>query len=314
MYNLISANTESSRINKISTEDGLSSFLIKKAIISPTQSGIGSFDHKGITIYRESIETDAGIDVTIQDFNIIKNITIVKKKRLYLSGFWSTGFWHWIFEFLPKVIFAENIGFDGEYVIPKTNFSKESLILLGINENRITVKDIKTEIVEEVMIIPRLRESNIYTSILCNLKSKLETKIEKTQKNRRLYIKRHKKNRGIINEEDLHKTLSLYEFETWNPENTNLKNQIQTAMSANALVGPHGAGMSHALFCQKKSLIIELFSPKYINPCIFDAVKVNNHKYFMVPSECNYKNDEYPFGRNIVANTEYINHILNKYL
>ena len=49
-----------------------------------------------------------------------------------LVGTWCAGFWHWMMEYLPKLLMAETLGFGGKYIIPpvSSNFIVESLLLL----------------------------------------------------------------------------------------------------------------------------------------------------------------------------------------
>ncbi|MEK7435145.1 MAG: hypothetical protein AABZ74_18585 [Cyanobacteriota bacterium] len=61
-----------------------------------------------------------------------------------LLGSWAHNYWHWLFDFLPNVIISENMGFKGKYIIRADNFIVQkmtSLVLLGVENNRIVVQD-----------------------------------------------------------------------------------------------------------------------------------------------------------------------------
>ena len=76
------------------------------------------------------------------------------------------------------------------------------------------------------------------------------------------FISRRKavQGRSIINEEELIKVLLQFGVQPVVLEELTLSKQLSLFASARLLIGPHGAGMVHALFMQERSGIIELLS------------------------------------------------------
>jgi len=90
--------------------------------------------------------------------------------------------------------------------------------------------------------------------------------------------------RRVVNEEALWAILAGFGFQKVVMEDMALGEQIRLAASADNLVAPHGAGMVHCLFMPANSLVIELFSSNYLNPCMLPVISHLQHRYFMVPS------------------------------
>lgn len=236
-------------------------------------------------------------------------------KYLPLYGDWAEGFWHWITENLPYVMIAEDSGYDGYYIIPPSSHAKQSMELLGIKPDRILEHHGDHWLVETLYLPQRIQGQALihYPDILSSLRQRLLDKIEtpaETFSRKKIYISRnklHTQRRIIVNEDALLELLAPLGFETVYMEKMSLKEQIALVASADTLITPHGAGTIHTLFMPPKSLVIELFSPIYINPVALPAIDLLKHKYFMIPSHFDSpQNPVYSHGHNIEAFLEII--------
>ena len=63
--------------------------------------------------------------------------------------------------------------------------------------------------------------------------------------------------------------LDRFGFEEIYLEQMSLSEQIQRISNAEAVLGPHGAGMSQCIFMKKGSLVIEFFHPQHMNVCMW---------------------------------------------
>jgi predicted O-methyltransferase YrrM len=211
-------------------------------------------------------------------------------------------------ENLPVVLLSEEKGFDGYYIIPNTRFARESLELLGVSHERIIEHQGEDFYVETLYIpkkIPGWRLDE-FPEVIDKLRNRLLESAgfidEKTKK--RIYISRNKlgsQRRIVINEDALLKLLEEFGFETIYTEEMSLKEQILTMANAEALITPHGSGMVHTLFMPHGSLVIELFAPTYINPCMLSVIKHLRHRYYMVTSYLNKVPPVYDHGWDIEA-------------
>jgi hypothetical protein len=225
-----------------------------------------------------------------------------------LSGFWSEGFYHWMLEWLPRAYFAETSGFKGKYILSKSkvsNFAFDSLKLLGISEDRIVSAPPNYWKPESLWVVESCHagEYGLFPEILKGMREKLLSNINliPTASPKRLYISRTNPNRPrrVVNETELMALLEKFGFEWIDFDNMSLKSQLEIVANADAIIGPHGAGIVHSLFIKENSLVIEIFAPNYINPCCIAVQETLRHRYHPLVSLNSHNN--YPHGDNIHA-------------
>lgn len=213
---------------------------------------------------------------------------------LWLWNLRAYNIWHWIMEGLPKVIMAQENGFDGWYIIPEvtdnSRYIYESLMLMGIAPERIKSYDGQPWRVERLYIPQALngnRQLSRFPEIISRVRHQLVAACSPLRYScDRIYIARQnpRLSRRVTNELHLLEILFKYGFQRVVMENYSLKEQIAIAAAADCLVAPHGAGMVHALFMKPRSLVMELFPTTYINPCMLPVIDHLQHRYFMMPS------------------------------
>jgi len=220
-----------------------------------------------------------------------------------LYGDWSFNFWHWCNEVLPLALTAHEGGFSGTYLVPPIPFAADSLKLLGVRGDRIRVVEECDYHLECMCLLPKFRG---YDSAdpACRLRvgAALRAPFVQSGIDHRLYISRngHQDNiRKVVNEEALLAFLDRYDFRMLRLEELSLEEQLSHTCNATALVGPHGAGMAHCAFMPPGSLVIELFAPTYVNPCVLLPCKHLMHRYYQMTSHCGY--DGYPHGLDIAV-------------
>jgi capsular polysaccharide biosynthesis protein len=233
-----------------------------------------------------------------------------------LFGTWCDGFWHWIIEYMQRALIAENAGFKGDYLISAKapRFVEESLQMIGISQERLLSFDIQKPVKVEKLWLPekpsvRYSEKHLFT--LCMLRNRILSKVEIRRSRSRVYISRKNARnfRRIVNESELLDLLLPYRFEEVIMESLSFKKQIELMASADWLIGGSGAGIVHGLFMPLRSNIVELFSPKYINPCTLDVFKMLLHEYTMIPG---YNNRNYRWGEDIEAHLPVLKYHLER--
>lgn len=262
------------------------------------------------TAIRDSIYYEQHLNLLMQDADLHKQYAEANQVTLQgnfasLVGPWCDGFWHWMMEFLPRAVILEQAGFQGEYLISKTapGFVLESLKLIGITQPRTIPYDTDDSVRMEKLWLPTrlsIDQSEHYLFLLSVLRGKLLEHVTPVRKDRRLYISRKeaRNQRRVVNEDELTKLLADFGFEVVTLERLPLRDQISLMAEADWLIGGSGAGILHCLFMHPGSYVVELFSPNYINPCMFSAVKLLDHDYTMIPG---YNNRAYTWGEDIQA-------------
>ena len=239
-----------------------------------------------------------------------------KGKYLMLNGLWCLQFWHWMMEKIINAIIAMDAGFDGYYIIPDIPFARESLELLGIETDKIISYDGKTWLLETLYIpqpITGGQELKKFPVLIQKMRDKfLQAAVSNNNTFERIYIARPQNAvRKVVNEPELMEILGKYQFQRIIMEQLPLKEQIRIVSAAKCIIGPHGAGMVHCLFMPPESLVVELFSPTYINPCMLPVIEHLKHRYYMIPSA---KNKDYLYGDDIEANIPVIEVTLKREL
>jgi hypothetical protein len=117
------------------------------------------------------------------------------------------------------------------------------------------------------------------------LQSRLLPKRRSTR-NRRLFISRENAGRRRIqNQNEVETCLKKYGFESIVMEKLSLQEQIETMYDAEAVISPHGAGLTNLLF-GRRIQVLEIFPSREIAPHYFFLAKSLGHSYrFMCGEE-----------------------------
>ena len=86
---------------------------------------------------------------------------------------------------------------------------------------------------------------------------------------KRLYITRGdaKNTRRLTNEAEILPGLERRGFVRLDPGAVTVQEQIDHFTAAEVIVAPHGAALANLTFCSPGVRVLELFAPKYVNPC-----------------------------------------------
>ncbi|MCB0329297.1 MAG: DUF563 domain-containing protein [Bdellovibrionales bacterium] len=240
-----------------------------------------------------------------------------------LRGEWAGAFYHWILEMLPQILLAEETGFKGKYLLPyqAAQYIHESLSYLGIPLERIVDIDSPWVCVEKFYCFEKCSREHFssLSDVYSTLRKKVCGPISASSSRNRLYISRNGSHgynscwRKIVNESEFEALLSSYAFQKVHLEEMSLRDQLTLTIQSEALIGPHGAGFAHALFCKERSLIMEFMSPRYINYCFIGPIRLLKHRYYSFAAEVA-QFEEYQFGGNVLAPLEVIEHTLQNEL
>jgi capsular polysaccharide biosynthesis protein len=87
-----------------------------------------------------------------------------------------------------------------------------------------------------------------------------------TERRRRLFISRSaSRNRRLVNEEEIWAQLEPRGFEYVLAENLDFAEQVAMFANAEAVVAPHGAGLTNLVFCAPGTRVIELFPSRTVD-------------------------------------------------
>ncbi|MCB0851756.1 MAG: glycosyltransferase family 61 protein, partial [Bacteroidetes bacterium] len=138
---------------------------------------------------------------------------------------------------------------------------------LGIGKDRILESQWHPHIQAEELIVPSLPgDTGQFPTWPCKWVQKKfwPEKLEKPF--RRIYLNRNKVSyRKVSNEPELEAFLAERGFESIAPENLSVMEQAKLLSEAEAVMCPHGAGLTNIVFCQPGTKIIELLHHSAVN-------------------------------------------------
>ena len=227
-------------------------------------------------------------------------VQVLKKKKRKWTGtqtpavvfdYWYKGYFHWMTEALPRLLYLRKLGNDFVPVVPDDSgapfiqktlepFNFESCAWIRPNEymmarSALLVKHTAPTGNYNEELIRELR--TLFRSYFFNANT-LST-FDK------IYISRQRTNRRrVINESDVSALLREFGFVTLYFEDYTFEKQVQLAARTTMMISIHGAGLTNMLFMNEKTSVLE-FRPKNdrTNLCYFamaSALDVNYYYQF----------------------------------
>ncbi len=217
-----------------------------------------------------------------------------EKPVVTLAAGWQDEFYHWMYEVLPRIHLVEKSGNVLEfniYVAAHKSFQKTSLELMGIPKERIIDASAYDAISTPHLVVPST--PILPTAWGCQfLRDRILPQM-KQRPRKRIYVSRKDADkRRVINEEEVYALLKQYDFEQVELANRPLLEQMELFHAAEIVVGPHGAGFSHLVFCNPGTPFLEFFHPGYVNVCYWHLSNVMKHPYYYLFGE----GERYPDG------------------
>ncbi len=222
---------------------------------------------------------------------------IIKGRVAVLSfPFAGTNYAHWLLDLLPRIYLIEQAGIDLntiDYFIVNDYLSAvqiESLTHLGISKNRVLTSQWNPHIQASDLIVPSLvsgENSCDPNWSLGWLKQKFLTKLRiKKDQQSLIYINRKSVSyRRVLNEDKLESLLVNRGFKSLSLEERSIFEQAELLYNASVVVAPHGAGLSNLVFCQPKTIVIELLHHSAVNLMYWQLSNTLNLDYHYILSQ-----------------------------
>ncbi|MCH9627487.1 MAG: hypothetical protein S4CHLAM2_11280 [Chlamydiales bacterium] len=210
-----------------------------------------------------------------------------EKPVVTLTAGWQNAFYHWMYEVLPRIHLVEKSGdVQGAnlYVAAGKNYQKASLGLLGVPKERIINAGDYDAISTPHLLVPST--PTLPTSWGCQfLRDRILPQLKKRARTRLYVSRRDADKRRVVNEEEVYALLQQYGFERVELADRPLREQMELFHAAEMVVGPHGAGFSHLVFCHPGTPFLEFFHPGYVNVCYWHLSNVTRHPYYYLFGE-----------------------------
>jgi len=255
-----------------------------------------------------SREFNNGLQIDHSIFYTLKQIrySTCELKTAVIGTAGANTYYHWMMDILPRLGLIAAVYTLNEISFFVTEFSRlpfqvETLQKIGIPINKIIASNdnwnfhIKcNDLIVPSMVSP---VDHVNTFQVDFLRSLYRDCIRAQSPEKCIYISRSKAgSRVIVNESELLKTLSKHGFEIVYCEDLTIEEQVHLFSSSSFIVCSHGSALANLVFCNPKTIVIDIFNEKHINPCFWFISRINklNYHYFLgkaVPIDENPKND-----------------------
>lgn len=211
------------------------------------------------------------------------------KKYSVISDNWSSGYFHWLLDCLPRLILLEGLGINLPLALPSylkgKTFVTQSLTLLDKTNYEFLKKE-KWYFFKSLCFPAHLAPTGNYNDEIINkLRSRLTGNCKEVP-TLKIYVSRSKASRRkIVNEQKIFPCLSSMGFRTVFCEDLTFEEQVQLFSKVKYLISNHGAGLSNILFMAPETSVLELRKRNdNHNNCYFSLASSLNLKYFYL--EC----------------------------
>jgi capsular polysaccharide biosynthesis protein len=219
----------------------------------------------------------------------------IKGNIAVLSAPAGRGYYHWMFDVLPRIQLLRAAGYDlnsiDKFLINNyvSRFHIETLNMIGIPRNKIMESQLNPHLQADTLIVPSLvGDTGSVPRYACDfLRNEFLPKIPKTNNHsKRIYVNRGQVwHRRVANEPEIVDTLQQYGFESVALETLSLQEQIALMANAEVVIAPHGAGLTNIVFCDQGTKIIEFLYPASVNVMYWTIAEEMKFEYYYLMAE-----------------------------
>ncbi len=222
----------------------------------------------------------------------------ISESALLIHNHWSSGYYHWFGEALPRLILVEELLKDHILLVPENypDFAFESLRMFKIKEifkvpvyRNLIVKNLKipenppyTAVFDEQAILQLRERAHDFIK---------ENKFNNLNLGEKIYVYRGRStNRLILNSQEVENCLMENGFVAIDLEEYSFWQQVSIMYHARILVSVHGAGLTNQIFMKEQGYVYEfqkmIFGNEEYSSTYYKLSLVLNHIYlyqFCVP-------------------------------
>lgn len=223
------------------------------------------------SIIRKNLNLTNYLKVSYTNLRYIKSLKIqrINGKFIWCFDDWSYGYFHWVFDVLPKIVTISEKYNVKRILIPET-VSKNGFVRSILNDLDIEFTTLCSGTIYKADSIITCESFPYYNKIsLIKIRDLFYKKYDISSLKtgyRRIYISRAKAaRRRIVNENEIVPIILKYGFEIVYLEEMSFREQVKLFSQSLAIVGLHGAGLSNILFSPSSAKVCEIRSRGFEN-------------------------------------------------
>lgn len=182
-------------------------------------------------------------------------------------------YYHWIFDVLPRLHRAVEDRVDRVYLQTRLPFQVATLGVLGVDGSSIVDTEDEPWVSADELVVPchQIMTGHHHPRWVIDwLRNRFLPLAGEssggTGRRRRLFISRSAaRNRRLVNEDEIWAQLEPRGFEYVLAEKVDFAEQVAMFANAEAVVAPHGAGLTNLVFCAPRTRVIELFPSRSVD-------------------------------------------------
>lgn len=187
------------------------------------------------------------------------------KPYVIIHDQWTVNYYHWMTQALPRLLLVLKTQASFTLLLPEdhcTEFHIKTLKMMGVENWESFSVDRTYYNVRNLIYPPHdIQIGDYHDEVIIELSAALKKNLEREAKKSYVFVHRvSKKERRIINEEQVLATFLFWGFSIVTFENLSFEEQRSIAGNASILAGVHGAGLSNMLFMENGSKVLELTS------------------------------------------------------
>ena len=261
---------------------------------------------QGIVYSKFSVVKASLVPDIPNDLNVLHLIAqMIKKRKIKWTGtktpsvvfdYWYKGYFHWMTEALPRILYLKKLGNDFIPVVPNdaaTPFIQKTLLPFDFDSLG-WIKPGEYLFARKALLVRHTAPTgNCNEDLIRELRTLFRRYFAgaiAAHPVDRIYVSRLRSNRRrVINEGDVSALLREFGFVTLYFEDYSFEKQVQLTANAAMLISIHGAGLTNMLFMNAQTSVLE-FRPKddHTNLCYFalaSALDLNYYYQFGEPEQ-----------------------------
>lgn len=203
---------------------------------------------------------------------------------------------HWLIDVVPRIHLLKKSGWFEKvdwFVVPnyRIDFQKDTLKLLGVNEDKIIIGTEQLHIQADILIsstAPRGDRSYLMPDWVVDFhrKAYIEQKLDQENYPSMIYItRRDGKARKVLNEGELITFLESYGCKCIELSAYNFTEKVNLFYAAKVIISVTGAGLANVMYCNKNATVIEIFPNVLIHTFNYNLAAVAGINYHFIISK-----------------------------